>query len=246
MDVGVSGGVWGLQVGYRTMVGGLEEAVERLRPILDVLAPPSTEEHGPGWGHFVPSGAGHYVKMVHNGVEYGMMQAYAEGFALFDAREFELDNAKIAHLWMSSVVRPGSASWRRSRSSRRATTCWPARGGLGRGPLDGRGCDRQADPDAGNHHLAVRALLLTRAERVRREGQRGAARPVRRPRRSEDRGRLMASTEQENVLVEAFERFPVHPTTLVIFGATGDLRTASCCRPCTTSRTRARCRSAST
>ncbi len=88
------------------MVGGPDEAVERLAPILDVLAPPSDDEHGPGWGHFGPTGAGHYVKMVHNGVEYGMMQAYAEGFALFDACEYELDNAKIAHLWMQgSVVR---------------------------------------------------------------------------------------------------------------------------------------------
>ena len=106
VDVGVSGGVWGLQVGYCMMVGGDDEAVERLAPILDVLAPPETEEHGPGWGHFGPTGAGHYVKMVHNGVEYGMMQAYAEGFSLFDACEYELDNAKIAHLWMQgSVVR---------------------------------------------------------------------------------------------------------------------------------------------
>ena len=106
VDVGTSGGVWGLQVGYCMMVGGPDEAVERLSPILDVLAPPPTEEHGPGWGHFGPTGAGHYVKMVHNGVEYGMMQAYAEGFSLFDASEYELDNAKIAHLWMQgSVVR---------------------------------------------------------------------------------------------------------------------------------------------
>ena len=106
VDVGTSGGVWGISVGYCMMVGGDDEAVERLSPILDVLAPPSTEEHGPGWGHFGPTGAGHYVKMVHNGVEYGMMQAYAEGFALFDGCEYELDNAKVAHLWMQgSVVR---------------------------------------------------------------------------------------------------------------------------------------------
>ena len=106
VDVGTSGGVWGLQVGYCMMVGGPDEAVKRLAPILDVLAPEPTEEHGPGWGHFGPVGAGHYVKMVHNGVEYGMMQAYAEGFSLFDAAEYELDNAKIANLWMQgSVVR---------------------------------------------------------------------------------------------------------------------------------------------
>ncbi|HEY1359903.1 MAG TPA: decarboxylating 6-phosphogluconate dehydrogenase [Thermoleophilaceae bacterium] len=106
VDVGTSGGVWGLQVGYCMMVGGPDEAVERISPILDVLAPPTTEEHGPGWGHFGPTGAGHYVKMVHNGVEYGIMQAYAEGFSLFDACEYEVDNAKVAHLWMQgSVVR---------------------------------------------------------------------------------------------------------------------------------------------
>jgi 6-phosphogluconate dehydrogenase len=106
VDVGTSGGVWGLEVGYCMMVGGPRRAVKRLAPILDVLAPPPNEEHGPGWGHFGPVGAGHYVKMVHNGVEYGLMQAYAEGFSLFDASEYELDNAKIAHLWMQgSVVR---------------------------------------------------------------------------------------------------------------------------------------------
>jgi 6-phosphogluconate dehydrogenase len=111
VDVGTSGGVWGLDVGYCMMVGGPERAVERLAPILDVLAPATNELSrdaiGPrGWGHFGPSGAGHYVKMVHNGIEYGLMQAYAEGFDLFDKSEYELDNAKIAHLWnQGSVVR---------------------------------------------------------------------------------------------------------------------------------------------
>jgi 6-phosphogluconate dehydrogenase len=106
VDVGTSGGVWGLEVGYCMMVGGADEAVERLSPILDVLAPAPSEEHGPGWGHFGPAGAGHYVKMVHNGIEYGIMQAYAEGFDLFHHSEYELDNAKIAHLWMQgSVIR---------------------------------------------------------------------------------------------------------------------------------------------
>jgi 6-phosphogluconate dehydrogenase len=106
VDVGTSGGVWGLDVGYCMMVGGPDAAVARLAPILDVLAPPPHPEHGPGWGHMGPSGAGHYVKMVHNGIEYGLMQAYAEGFDLFDKSDFALDNAKIAHLWMNgSVVR---------------------------------------------------------------------------------------------------------------------------------------------
>src|SRR4051795_9814246 len=106
VDVGTSGGVWGLQVGYCMMVGGADEAVERLAPILDVLAPPADEEHGPGWRHFGPAGAGHYVKMVHNGVEYGLMQAYAEGFDIFDKCEYDIDQAQVAHLWMQgSVVR---------------------------------------------------------------------------------------------------------------------------------------------
>jgi 6-phosphogluconate dehydrogenase len=106
VDVGTSGGVWGLEVGYCMMVGGPNTAIKRLTPFLDVLAPPPDEVHGPGWGHMGPTGSGHYVKMVHNGIEYGMMQAYAEGFNLFEASEFDLDNAKIAHLWMrGSVVR---------------------------------------------------------------------------------------------------------------------------------------------
>ncbi len=111
VDVGVSGGVWGLEVGYCMMVGGPQKAVRRLAPILDVLAPPTNEQSRAaigerGWLRFGPSGAGHYVKMVHNGVEYGLMQAYAEGFDVFDKCEYELDNAKIAHLWgQGSVVR---------------------------------------------------------------------------------------------------------------------------------------------
>jgi 6-phosphogluconate dehydrogenase len=106
VDVGTSGGVWGLEVGYCMMVGGPNRSIKQLKPFLDVLAPPPTEEHGPGWGHMGPTGAGHYVKMVHNGIEYGIMQAYAEGFSLFNECEFELDNAKIAHLWMQgSVIR---------------------------------------------------------------------------------------------------------------------------------------------
>jgi 6-phosphogluconate dehydrogenase len=100
IDVGTSGGVWGLEVGYCMMVGGVPDAVGRLAPILDVLAPPD------GWGHMGDSGAGHYVKMIHNGVEYGMMQAYAEGFDLMHGSDYGLDMAKIAKLWNhASVVR---------------------------------------------------------------------------------------------------------------------------------------------
>lgn len=106
VDVGTSGGVWGLEMGYCMMVGGDEHAVARIAPVLDVLAPVPDEQHGPGWAHVGATGSGHYVKMVHNGVEYGMMQAFAEGFSLLAASERGVDNAQVAHLWMrGSVVR---------------------------------------------------------------------------------------------------------------------------------------------
>ena len=102
-DVGVSGGIWGLANGYCLMSGGERDAAARVEPFLKVLAP------GPdrGWLHAGPAGAGHFTKMVHNGIEYGMMQAFAEGFALLRAKsEFDLDLAGIAELWRhSSVVR---------------------------------------------------------------------------------------------------------------------------------------------
>lgn len=103
VDVGTSGGVWGLTEGYSMMVGGTEEAVEQLRPLLEALAPAPDE----GWGHVGPSGSGHYVKMIHNGVEYGLMQAYAEGFAIMEKKtEFGLDLAQVAEIWRTgSVVR---------------------------------------------------------------------------------------------------------------------------------------------
>ena len=100
VDVGTSGGVWGLEVGYCMMVGGHEDSVARLAPILDVLAPPD------GWRHFGDAGAGHFVKMVHNGVEYGIMQAYAEGFELMHKSKFPIELKEVAGLWnRGSVVR---------------------------------------------------------------------------------------------------------------------------------------------
>jgi len=103
VDVGTSGGVWGLSEGYSMMVGGEEAAVERLRPILEALAPASDK----GWGRVGPSGAGHFVKMVHNGIEYGLMQAYVEGFELMQRKDdFGLDLGRIAEIWRhGSVVR---------------------------------------------------------------------------------------------------------------------------------------------
>lgn len=100
VDVGTSGGVWGLEVGYCMMVGGGRESVDRLAPILDVLAPPD------GWRRFGDAGAGHFVKMVHNGVEYGLMQAYAEGFELMHKSRFPIELKEVAGLWnRGSVVR---------------------------------------------------------------------------------------------------------------------------------------------
>jgi 6-phosphogluconate dehydrogenase len=106
-DVGTSGGVWGLQIGYCMMVGGEKDAVDMLSPILDVLAPPPTEaEPTIGWGHMGGPGSGHYVKMVHNGIEYGLMQSYAEGFSLLHQSDYGLDNEQIAKLWgKGSVIR---------------------------------------------------------------------------------------------------------------------------------------------
>ncbi len=103
IDVGTSGGIWGLTEGYSMMVGGDKEAVDQIRPLLETLAPTPTT----GWGHVGPTGSGHYVKMVHNGIEYGMMQAYAEGFEIMKARkEFNLDLYQIAEMWrFGSVVR---------------------------------------------------------------------------------------------------------------------------------------------
>ena len=98
LDAGVSGGIWGLREGFALMVGGDPDAVGRLRPIFEALAPDG------GFGHVGPSGAGHFVKMVHNGIEYGLMQSYAEGFELMSASEFQLDLGAVAELWRHGCV----------------------------------------------------------------------------------------------------------------------------------------------
>ncbi|MFW5709081.1 MAG: phosphogluconate dehydrogenase (NAD(+)-dependent, decarboxylating) [Chloroflexota bacterium] len=103
VDVGTSGGVWGLTEGYSMMIGGAVEAVNHIRPVIEALAPAPDK----GWGHVGLSGSGHFVKMVHNGIEYGLMQAYAEGFEIMGAKkEFDLDLHQIAEVWRhGSVVR---------------------------------------------------------------------------------------------------------------------------------------------
>ncbi len=100
MDVGTSGGIWGLKVGYCLMIGGEEKIFKHMEPIFKTLAPAK------GYGYMGPTGAGHFVKMVHNGIEYGMMQAYAEGFEILEKSRFNFDYEKISDLWnQGSVVR---------------------------------------------------------------------------------------------------------------------------------------------
>ncbi len=103
VDCGTSGGIWGLEEGYSLMIGGKPDVVQRLSPIFETLAPAKDK----GWGYVGPHGAGHFVKMVHNGIEYGMMQSFAEGFDIMRAKqEFSLDLPKIAEIWrFGSVVR---------------------------------------------------------------------------------------------------------------------------------------------
>jgi 6-phosphogluconate dehydrogenase len=101
VDVGVSGGIWGLKKGYGMMAGGEGKTIQLLTPIFESLAPAPDR----GWGHVGPNGAGHFVKMIHNGIEYGMMQAYAEGFALMKAKdEFDLDLHQVAEVWRYGTV----------------------------------------------------------------------------------------------------------------------------------------------
>jgi 6-phosphogluconate dehydrogenase len=100
VDAGVSGGIWGLEIGFSLMVGGDDEPVKRLEPIFESLAPKD------GYAHVGPSGAGHFVKMVHNGIEYGLMQSYAEGFEIMWHSEYDLDAEQISGIWQhGSVVR---------------------------------------------------------------------------------------------------------------------------------------------
>ena len=137
IDAGTSGGIWGLQIGYCLMVGGEEKAVKRLAPIFTTLAPEK------GWGHMGGAGSGHYVKMVHNGIEYSMMQGYAEGFELMAKSEYNLDLGKIADLWMQgSVIRSwllelAAGALKEDPRTRRTQRLCPR---FRRRPLDGNGC----------------------------------------------------------------------------------------------------------
>ncbi len=152
---GTSGGIQGLTEGYSLMVGGEKPVVEGLRPVFETLAPSPNR----GWGHVGPAGSGHFVKMVHNGIEYGLMQAYAEGFEILKARkDFDLDLHQVAEIWRSgSVVRSmAPRPHRREPLGRSGAERDQGLGGrLRRGPLDGlrghqRGCSGPRD-HAGPH-----------------------------------------------------------------------------------------------
>ena len=180
LDAGVSGGIWGLQVGYCTMVGGDEAVFTRLQPIFKSLAPEN------GFLYCGPAGAGHFVKMIHNGIEYGMMQAYGEGFALLEASPYRehFDYRQIARLWnQGSVIR----SWLLELLER-AFAGDPRLDGL-TGYVDDSGEGRwtveqaieQRGCRAGHHPVPLPPLPVARRQRLRQPGAGRAAPGVRRP-----------------------------------------------------------------
>jgi 6-phosphogluconate dehydrogenase len=160
LDAGTSGGIWGLKEGYCLMVGGPEDVCKRLEPIFTTLAPPD------GYLRVGGPGAGHYVKMVHNGIEYGLMQAYAEGFEVMDSSPFRLDLAAIASLWMhGSVVR----SWLLELTAR-ALEENPGLTGI-EGHVEDSGEGRWTLHDAIDHAVPMPALTAALFTRFRsREG----------------------------------------------------------------------------
>ena len=229
VDAGVSGGIWGLEVGFCLMAGGDKGAVKRLTPVFESLAPEN------GYAHVGPSGAGHFMKMVHNGIEYGLMQAYAEGFELMYHSEFELDLGEIAGIWRyGSVVRSWllellhealrAARRRISRTSRR----YVEDSGEGRWTIN-EAIDENV-PAAGDHRRALRPVRLAPRDRLLRQGAGGAPQPVRRARGQGGRGGEEAEqgparvSSAANPLLEGLRlRRTPDPCALVIFGASGDL-----------------------
>ena len=228
VDVGVSGGIWGLEVGFCLMAGGDKAPLKRLEPIFKTLAPED------GYAHVGASGAGHFTKMVHNGIEYGMMQAYAEGFELMYHSEFDLDLSEIAGIWRyGSVVR----SWllellhaAMEQHGDKLDDIAPLRRGLRRGPLDDQRGDQRERAGAGDQRRALRPLRLAAGDQLLREGRGGAAEPVRRARGEGRQGRqgrirpAVSSAQSENPLLEGLRlRRSADPCAIVVFGASGDL-----------------------
>ena len=214
VDVGTSGGVWGLERGYCMMIGGPKTAVDRLDPIFNALAPglgaiartPGRDARDPraehGYIHAGPAGAGHFVKMIHNGIEYGLMQAYAEGFDILrgkadarlpNAERFNLDLADIAEVWRRGSV---ISSWLLDLGAMALAEDFPCkfhwRGrGFGRRPLDRRCGGRRGGAGERSRRVAVRAVSLARGAHVRRQAFVGDAFQIRRPCRTHRHGTFM-------------------------------------------------------
>jgi len=157
LDMGVSGGIWGLEVGFCAMVGGKREVFDRFEPVVKTLAPES------GYLYCGPAGAGHYVKMVHNGIEYGIMQAYGEGFDILHASDYDLDLAAIAGLWNhGSVIRSwllelAARAFEREGNDLEKITGWVADSGEGRWTV----------ADAIDHDVPAPVITLSLIERFR-------------------------------------------------------------------------------
>ena len=251
LDAGVSGGIWGLKLGYCTMVGGDEADFKHLEPLLKDLAPKD------GYLYCGKTGAGHFVKMVHNGIEYGMMQAYGEGFEILQASPYKPDPQKVAHLWnQGSVVRSwllelaAEALAERFHARRRGRLC----GRFRRRPMDrhaGRGIGRGR---AGDHAFSLSTFYVAPKRRVQQQSAGRVARAIRRTRGRERRlgktdfrsrrGRIyrgdrtsgresggFRQIKMSNVLTSQsitkeqlclFEQTP-ESCAIVIFGASGDL-----------------------
>ena len=180
VDVGTSGGVWGLKEGYSMMIGGDKEAVDYLRPIFETLAPAKDQ----GWGHVGPAGSGHFVKMVHNGIEYGLMQAYAEGFTIMEKKEeFKLDLAQISQIWrFGSVVRSwlldltADALSKNPKLDGLEAIC----SGFRRGTLDGIRSDRSECFGSSDYRVVDSADSLARGKQLYRSHAGDYAQCVRR------------------------------------------------------------------
>ena len=157
LDMGVSGGIWGLEVGFCAMLGGKREVFDRFEPVVKTLAPES------GYLYCGPAGAGHYVKMVHNGIEYGIMQAYGEGFDILHASDYDLDLAAIAGMWNhGSVIRSwllelAARAFEREGNDLESITGWVADSGEGRWTV----------AEAIDHDVPAPVITLSLLERFR-------------------------------------------------------------------------------
>ena len=188
LDVGVSGGVWGPENGYALMVGGSEEHVEALMPIFDALKPPGEF----GFVHAGGVGAGHYAKMVHNGIEYALMQAYAEGYELLNASEYVDDVPAVFKSWREGTLLVAGPPGQRLGRGPRVVEGRRIRARLGRGALDRGGVDTVGGPGAGDRVLAVCAVCFTPGRLTDDEGGSRPPEAVRRP-CGEEHGRVFVT-----------------------------------------------------